>query len=113
MHAQYSPAIEDRLNCCFVLTSALYFRMVAVDPAGQDQRFARWYGALHDAARDLAGLSEGRSRSGLGAQQIRDGLNDILHSLRDIADLAKKEGAVPLHDEVLSYLTKLEAEIAT
>ncbi len=112
MHAKYSPAIEEHLNCCFVLTSALYFRMVAVDPKGRDPRFAAWSGALHDVARDLAGLSEGKSQSDFCTQQIHDGLNDILHSLRDIAELAKKEGTLPLRDEVLSYLANLEARIA-
>ncbi|MBM7068921.1 hypothetical protein [Actibacterium sp. 188UL27-1] len=88
MPDQGSTEFDERLNCALVLSSSLYFRLVAMDQTERRQRLWSWDGILHDTTRDLATLSDATGSVDARIQHIFSGISDLRHSLLDLADIA-------------------------
>lgn len=108
MDAHDADAIDEKLNCTFVLASSLYFRLDAADPPASDPILWHRHGLLHETARDLAALSEGTE---LLPSQVAQGMRDLTHSLRDAADLALAISHPKLSHELRRYADRLETSI--
>ena len=117
MAADYSTELQEQLNCTFVLSSSLYFRLVARDPQGMDRKIAPWLGELHTISRDLAALSENGAMDADAKsspepfEEMKIGLSDLLDSLRDVAVLARAIEQTDLSDILDSYTERLSAKV--
>ncbi|WP_208351112.1 hypothetical protein [Pseudaestuariivita rosea] len=110
MPGDYSTTLGEHLNCNFVLCASLYFRLLVIDARAQDPRFFAWHGALHDTARKLCALAEPNTNRIDVASQLRAGATDLIHGLRDTADLAERHVDTTLAEEIEAYADHIEAE---
>lgn len=103
--------LQDRLNSTFVLSAALYFRLVATEGWAQDAKLAQWQAILHDTATGLGGLSESWSEAESISMQLNRGIFDLIHSLKDVAECAEQTEEVSLSARLQDQIGGLEAYI--
>ncbi|MDX8355199.1 hypothetical protein [Cognatiyoonia sp. IB215182] len=108
----HATDFEEQLNCAFVLSSSLYFRLIAMDGAKRSRRLLGWDGLLHDMTRDLAGLSDANGTIDARIGQILSGISDLRHSLGDLAEIAVKDGQPVLGEVLQRRVHQLDTQIA-
>lgn len=108
----HSTDFEEQLNCAFVLSSSLYFGLVAMDPTKRSHRLLGWDGLLHDTTRDLAALSDAVGTADARMHQILSGISDLRHNLRDLADIASRNDQRQLSSDLIQHANRLDAKIA-
>ncbi|MEL6596009.1 MAG: hypothetical protein AAFQ47_08735 [Pseudomonadota bacterium] len=111
MQSDSQTAFEQDLNSAFVLSASLYYRLIATDGPRRDPLIVGWHDALHDTARDLSALSDGWSDAESVAAQLSRGISDLLHSLRDLSEMAANMDQPDLSAELRSHAARFEEQL--